>query len=105
VARGAEADPRSAGYDADVIVRSSVLGPRLGPIAALACLGLAMAAVPELARADAPHVVWVASSPEGEVAGRARRWQRRVARALERAGAEVTTEPEVWAHEGDGSDE
>ncbi|UJR82621.1 PEGA domain-containing protein [Sandaracinus amylolyticus] len=64
---------------------------------------IALGVVP--ARADAPHVVWIASAPEGEVAGRARRWQRRVARALERAGAEVTIEAEQWVLDEPGSAE
>lgn len=63
------------------------------------------ALAPPRARADAPHVVWIAGRPEGEVAGRARRWQRRVARALERGGVEISSEPERWAWEPAGSRE
>jgi hypothetical protein len=73
-------------------------------------LSLAFAAVldtlaPCVARADAPHVVWIAGRHSPEVAGRARRWSRRVARAIAAAGVAVTDEPERWAHEPSGSEE
>lgn len=70
----------------------------------LLVLGSALRASSE-ARADAPHVVWISGAPSGEVAGRARRWQRRVARALAARGAEVSTEDARWAHEPGGSAE
>jgi hypothetical protein len=55
--------------------------------------------------AQAPHVVWIAGDPRGEVAGRARRWSQRLRRALAQRGADVTSEVEEWAHGPAGIEE
>lgn len=65
-------------------------------ILALACV-LVVAAP---AAAQGPVVVWMAGEPEA--AGRAELWARRVERALERDGAEVTAEDERWSYEARG---
>lgn len=77
-------------------------------LGALLCVAVSCGVSPISSRAvaqsatEAPHLVWIAGSPEGEAAGRARRWSRRVARAIEGRGVPVYTEAEAWAYEAGG---